>query len=378
MSGRAGILVENAYHWRPIPSFLKAMTAVLSLPRRLPLAAALFALLGLAACSGERASESDAGAPAAAAPERLVIYTERKRNLLDPVLAAFTAETGIAVETRTDSADALIERLVAEGAGTPADVLITVDAGNLWQAAERGLFAPIVSPVLEANVPANLRDAEGRWFGLSERARTIMYAEGRVDPAMLSTYEALAEPQGKGKLCLRSASKVYNQSLVAMMVERLGPDRTLEVLRGWVANLATAPFADDTLLLQAIAAGQCEVGIANTYYLGRLEKENPDFPVAPFWPNQADAGVHVNISGAGVLAASQRKDTAKRFLEWMSGDTAQTLLAGLNFEYPVKPGLEVDPIVRGWGEFKADPGDIAVAGRRQAEAVMLMDRAGWR
>jgi iron(III) transport system substrate-binding protein len=142
MSGRAGILVENAYHWRPIPSFLKAMTAVLSLPRRLPLAAALFALLGLAACSGERASESDAGAPAAAAPERLVIYTERKPNLLDPVLAAFTAETGIAVETRTDSADALIERLVAEGAGTPADVLITVDAGNLWQAAERGLFAP--------------------------------------------------------------------------------------------------------------------------------------------------------------------------------------------------------------------------------------------
>jgi iron(III) transport system substrate-binding protein len=162
------------------------------------------------------------------------------------------------------------------------------------------------------------------------------------------------------------------------MIERLGADATREVLKGWVANLAAPPFADDTLLLQAIAAGQCEVGITNTYYLGRLLKDDAAFAVAPFWPNQADAGVHVNISGAGVVAASDRPEQAQALLEWLASDTVQAKFAGLNFEYPVKPGMALDPIVSGWGEFKADPVDIAVAGRRQAEAVMLMNEAGWR
>ena len=199
-----------------------------------------------------------------------------------------------------------------------------------------------------------------------------------MDPALLSTYEALAEPQWKGKLCLRSSAKVYNQSLVATMIERLGSDATREVLKGWVANLAAPPFADDTLLLRAIAAGQCEVGLTNTYYLGRLINEDPAFGVRPFWANQADVGVHVNISGAGVVAASDRPEQARALLEWLSGETVQAKLAGLNFEYPVKPGMPLDPIVAAWGEFKADPVDIAVAGRRQAEAVMLMNEAGWR
>ena len=363
-----------------------------AVPRLLPIAAGLLAALTLAACSAPAEPESaaadaaanadnaaDSATATAATPEGpLVIYSERKPPLLDPVLAAYTAETGVQIETRIDGADALIERLAAEGASTPADLLITVDAGNLWQAAERNLLAPVVSPALESNVPANLRDAQGRWFGLSERARTIMYAKDRVDTATLSTYEALAEPQWKGKLCLRSSAKVYNQSLVATMIERLGADATREVLKGWVANLAAPPFADDTLLLQAIAAGQCEVGITNTYYLGRLVKEDAAFAVAPFWPNQADAGVHVNISGAGVVAASDRPEQAQALLEWLASDTVQAKFAGLNFEYPVKPGMALDPIVSAWGEFKADPVDIAVAGRRQAEAVMLMNEAGWR
>jgi iron(III) transport system substrate-binding protein len=353
--------------------------------RVLPLVAGVAAALLLAACSSP-AGDADAGAPAAANSTAaaavpagpLVVYSERKPPLLDPILAAYTAETGVPIETRIDGADALIERLAAEGAGTPADVLITVDAGNLYQAAERNLLAPTSSAVLEANVPSNLRDAQGRWFGLSERARTIMYAKDRVDPATLSTYEALAEPQWRGKLCLRSSAKVYNQSLVATMIERLGANATRDVLKGWVANLAAPPFADDTLLLQAIAAGQCEVGITNTYYLGRLQKDDPAFAVAPFWPNQADAGVHVNISGAGVVAASDRPEQAKALLEWLASDTVQAKFAGLNYEYPVKPGMALDPIVAAWGEFKADPVDIAVAGRRQAEAVMLMNEAGWR
>lgn len=350
-----------------------------------PLVLGLAAALGLAACSSPQDGDSAAtdpaaaAAPASTAPEGpLVVYSERKPPLLDPVLQAYTAETGVAIEVRTDGADALIERLAAEGATTPADVLITVDAGNLWQAAERNLLAATASPVLEANVPANLRDGQGRWFGLSERARTIMYATGRVDPASLSTYEALAEPQWKGKLCLRSSAKVYNQSLVATMVERLGAEATREVLKGWVANLAAPPFADDTLLLKAIAAGQCEVGITNTYYLGRLLKEDPAFAVRPFWANQDGAGVHVNISGAGVVAASDRPEQARALIEWLSSDAVQTKFAELNFEYPVKPGMTLDPIVAAWGEFKADPVDIAVAGRRQAEAVMLMNEAGWR
>lgn len=348
--------------------------------RLLPLAAALSVLL-LAACSPTSeqapAAATEAAAPAGD-PVTLVIYSERKYPFLEPIFAAYTAKTGVKIETRIDGADALIERIAAEGATTPADLLVTVDAGNLWQAAERGVLKPLASPTLEANVPVNLRDAQGRWFALSERARTIFYAEGRVDPGALSTYEALAGPEWKGKLCLRSSSKVYNQSLVATMVERLGADATREVLKGWVANLAAPPFADDTLLLKAIAAGQCEVGIANTYYLGRLMKEDPAFVVRPFWPNQTDAGVHVNISGGGVVAASDRPAESQALLEWLSGDEVQAQFAALNHEYPVKAGTALDPIVAAWGEFKADPVDIAVAGRRQAEAVMLMNEAGWR
>ena len=315
---------------------------------------------------------------AASAADELVVYSERKEPLIQPIFATYTQETGVQVKWLTDAAPVLIERLAAEGEATRADLFMAVDAGSLWQAAERGVLLPIASPALEKAIPANLRDPEGQWFALSQRARTIVYSTERVKPDQLSTYEALADPQWKGKLCLRSSKKVYNQSLVATLLARSGAEQVETVVQGWVANLAAPPFADDTLLVQAIAAGQCDVGIVNTYYLGRLIKDDPALPVTVFWPNQADAGVHVNISGAGVVKYSKHKQAAQKFLEWLASDTAQDEFARLNFEYPAKTGIAVDPIVAAWGEFKPDPINVVEAGRRQADAVKLMDRAGWK
>jgi iron(III) transport system substrate-binding protein len=317
-------------------------------------------------------------ASSAQAAAELVVYSERKEPLIQPIFETYSKETGVPVKWLTDAAPVLIERLAAEGDATRADLLMTVDAGSLWQAAQRGVLQPIESDVLEKNIPANLRDPDGRWFALSQRARTIVYSTERVKPEQLSTYESLADPQWKGKLCLRSSKKVYNQSLVATLLARSGAEQVESVVQGWVANLAAPPFADDTLLIQAIAAGQCDVGVVNTYYLGRMLKDDPALPVAVFWPNQQDAGVHVNISGAGVVKGSKHKQAAQKFLEWLSSDEAQDEFARLNFEYPAKPGIALDPVVAAWGEFKPDPINIVEAGRRQAEAVKLMDRAGWK
>jgi iron(III) transport system substrate-binding protein len=317
-------------------------------------------------------------APLAQAADEVVVYSERREPLIQPIFETYTRETGVKVTWLNDAAPVLIERIVAEGDATRADLFMAVDAGSLWQAAERGILAKVESPALEAAIPANLRDPDGRWFALSQRARTIVYSTARVNPDQLSTYEQLADPVWKGKLCLRSSKKVYNQSLTATLIARSGAEQAESVVQGWVTNLATAPFADDTLLAQAIAAGQCDVGIINTYYLGRLLKADAAFPVAVFWPNQADAGVHVNISGAGIVANSKRQAAAQKLLEWLASDAAQDEFARLNFEFPAKPGIAVDPVVAAWGAFKPDPINVVEAGRRQSEAVKLMDRAGWK
>ncbi len=311
------------------------------------------------------------------AADELVVYSERKEPLIKPILERYTKETGVAVRWFNDQAPVLIERLAAEGEYTRADLFLAVDAGSLWQAAQRGVLAKIESPALEAAVPANLRDPDGYWFGLSQRARTIVRSTERVPAAQLSTYEALADPAWKGRLCLRSAKKVYNQSLVATLIARDGEAQTERNVRGWVANLAAPPLADDTLVVQAIAGGECDVGIVNTYYLGRLLKENPRLPVAVFWPNQGDAGVHVNISGAGVTTHSRHKAQAQRLLEWLASAEAQHEFAAINLEYPVDPKVEVDPLIAAWGPYKADPVHVAETGRLQPQAVRLMDRAGW-
>ncbi|MCB1818811.1 MAG: Fe(3+) ABC transporter substrate-binding protein [Chromatiaceae bacterium] len=310
--------------------------------------------------------------------EEVVVYSARNEHLIKPLFDRYTQETGVAIRYITDKEGPLLQRLAAEGKRTPADMLITVDAGNLWHAAQSGVLAEIRSPVLEANVPANLRDPQGRWFGLSERARTIVYSTERVQPGELSSYEDLADPKWKGRLCLRTSKKVYNQSLVASLIARHGDDGAEQIVRGWVANLAAEPFSNDTKAMEAVAAGQCDVTIVNTYYFGRLEKDRPGIPLALFWPNQDGSGVHINVSGAGVTAHAKHPEAAQKLLEWLSSATAQGDFAGLNMEYPVNKAVAPDPIVAAWGTFKADDLNVNEAGRLQADAIRLMDRAGYR
>ena len=316
-------------------------------------------------------------APAMAADE-VVVYSARNEQLIKPLFDAYTAETGTAIKFITDKEGPLLERLKAEGQNTPADMLITVDAGNLWLAAKEGVLAKLNSKVLKANVPAHLRDPDNRWFGLSVRARTIVYSTARMKPAQLSTYEDLADPKWKGRLCLRTSKKVYNQSLVAMMIQRHGEAKTEEMVRGWVANLATDVFPDDTKAIEAVAAGQCDVAVVNTYYFGRLKDKTPDLPVALFWPNQSGRGVHVNVSGAGVTAHAKHRAAAVKFLEWLSSAKAQNLFADSNFEYPVNPKVKPHATVAAWGKFKQDKINVSKAGSLQVQAVMLMDRAGYK
>jgi len=343
----------------------------------MPLSTAL--LVSLAACSGQTPQVA-ATSTEKAAPDELVVYTSRNEQLVKPLFDRYTAETGVKITYLTDNAPPLMERLRAEGARTPADVLITVDAGNLWQAANLGLLQPLDSAVLKANIPQNLRDPQDRWFGLSVRARTLAHNPKLTPASALSTYEDLADPKWKGKLCLRTSGSVYNQSLVATMISTLGAERTEQTVRGWVANLAAPPFANDDAVIEAIDAGRCSVGIVNTYYLGRAQRDNPQLSVVPFWPNQGDGerGVHVNVSGAGVTAHAGNPEGARAFIEWLSAGEAQALFASENLEFPANPTVPSAPSVQAWGAYRQDLINISEAGKLQVEAVKLMDRAGYR
>lgn len=311
------------------------------------------------------------------AADEVVVYSARIDELIKPVFDQYTAKTGVKVKFITDKEAPLLARLKAEGENTPADLLITVDAGNLWQAEQEGVLKPLQSKVIDANIPSQYRSSTGAWTGLSLRARTIVYSTERVKPAELSTYEALADKNWEGRLCLRSSKKVYNQSLTATLIETHGAEKAEQVVKGWVANLATDPFADDTALIQAIDAGQCDVGIVNTYYYGRLHQQKPDLKAKLFWPNQADRGVHVNLAGAGVTKHAPHAEAAQQLLEWMTSEEAQGVFAGVNQEYPANPKVAPSKEVAAWGSFKADSIPVEVAGKRQAEAIRLMDRAGW-
>lgn len=312
-----------------------------------------------------------------AAPE-LVVYSARNEQFIKPLFDAYTKETGIPIKFTTDKEGVLMQRLKAEGANSPADLLITVDAGNLWEAAKEDLLLPLNSPTLQANIPASLRDPEQKWFGLSQRARTIFYNTQKVKPADLSTYEDLGDAKWKGRLCLRTSKKVYNQSLVAMMIAEHGEAKAEQIVKSWIANLATDVFPDDTKMLEAIAAGQCDVGIANTYYYGRLMAKSPALPVGIFWANQNANGVHVNVSGAGVTKHSKHAAEAQKFLEWLSSDKAQNLYADLDLEFPANQKIKPAASVTAWGAFKPNPINVAKAGELQATAVKLMDRAGYK
>lgn len=314
------------------------------------------------------------------ASEEVVVYSARNEQLIKPLFDSYEKATGVRIRFLTDKEGPLLARLKAEGANTPADLLLTVDAGNLWQAAQEGLLQPVDSAVLKTNIPAHLRDPDNLWFGLSVRARTIVYNPTKVKPEELSTYAALAQPQWNKRLCLRTSNKVYNQSLVAMLIAENGEPTAEKIVRGWVSNLATTPFADDNSALLAVAAGQCDVTLVNTYYLGRMLKEDANLPLKIFWPNQqaANSGTHVNISGGGVTRHAKHPEAARKLLEWLASDAAQAAFAGENLEYPVNPKVAVSPLVASWGEFRQSPLNVAFAGAHQAAAVKLMDRAGYR
>jgi iron(III) transport system substrate-binding protein len=319
-----------------------------------------------------------AGGPAAVTEaNEVMVYSARSHYGQEPAMEAFTKKTGIQVKSFGGDSGALFERLKAEGDRTQADVLISVDAGNLWNAARAGLLGKMDSPEVQANIPAHLRDPENRWVGLTVRARTIMYNTKKVKPEELSTYEALGDPKWKGRLCLRPSTHIYNQSLIATMIKRYGEAKTESIVKGWVANNPIL-INGDTKVLEAVAAGQCDVALTNTYYLGRILAKDAAFPVAAFWANQQTTGTHVNISGAGVTAHAKNRANAIKLIEFLTSPEAQQMFADANFEYPANPQAGVNPVIAKWGKFKQDDTNVAAAGEFQAAAVKLADRAGYK
>ncbi len=312
------------------------------------------------------------------------VYSAREEALIRPLLDRFTEETEIKVNLVTGEADALLARLISEGRNTPADVFITVDAGRLHRAKREGMLQPLRDPALEQRVPAQYRDPEGYWIGLSRRARVIFYAKGRIDPAHLSTYESLADPKWKQRICVRSSDNIYNQSLVASLIAADGEAATESWATALVANMARSPQGGDRDQIAAVAAGQCDLALANTYYYGVMLTNTADpgqrkaaEKVSLFWPNQADRGAHVNVSGAGVTRHAQRRDEALRLLVFLLTSEAQRWYADVNYEYAMREGI-ASRILGSWGPFKADPLNLSVLGDLNAQAVKLMDRAGWR
>ncbi len=320
----------------------------------------------------------------ASADTEVNLYSARKEELIKPLLDRFTKQTAIRVNLVTGDADALLKRLQSEGINSPADVLITTDAGRLYRARELGVTQPVESPSLDRAVPASYRDPDGHWYGLSVRARPILYVIGEVDPAELSTYEALAERKWNKRICIRSSGNIYNQSLVASLIAADGAEKTEAWAKGLVANLARPPAGGDRDQILAAAAGQCDLAVANTYYLagmltsGDARQREAASKMAIFWPNQDGRGTHVNISGAAVTRSARNKDAALRLLEFLTSDESQTWYAQANGEYPLRTGLAVSETLAAWGEFKADDLNLARLGELNAEAVRLMDRAGWK
>ena len=310
--------------------------------------------------------------------DELTIYTSRQPQLIEPIVEKFSLETGIKVNFLSGNAQELMERIDVEGDNSPADIFMTVDAGVLWQAAERDIFSSTNSKILEENIPSYLRDSENKWVGLSKRARTIVYSNDQFNDNDFSTYEDLADPKWKGKLCLRTSKKVYNRSLMASMIDAYGFEKAKEVVTGWISNLATEVFSNDTNALKAVSSGQCGLTIVNTYYLARLLDDPQYDNLTLFWANQSDRGVHVNISGAGIVKTSKNKQAATLLLEYLSSEKAQDFYASANKEYPVLDGAMVHASIKDWGEFIEDNINVGKLGSLQKEAVFLAQEVGYK
>lgn len=323
-----------------------------------------------------------AGAAPVQAQEVLNIYSARHYQTDDALYSGFTEKTGIEINRIEAESDALIERIKSEGANSPADVFITVDAGRLWRAEEAGLFQPIESDVLNEAIPENLRHPDGLWFGFSTRARLIYYDKTKIQPGEITSYEDLADPKWQDEICIRSSSNVYNQSLLSSLIAAHGEAGAKEWAQAMVDNLARKPVGGDTDQLRGIGAGECSVAVANSYYFVRLmvdpeEKELVD-KIGWVFPNQDGRGTHVNVSGAGVLKYAPHKEAAVKFLEYLASPEAQRYFAEGNNEYPVVEGVETSAGVKDLGtDFKVDPVNVAVYGSNQPKAQMIFDSVGW-
>ncbi|MFS0728048.1 Fe(3+) ABC transporter substrate-binding protein [Paenibacillus sp. 1P07SE] len=338
----------------------------------------------------EPAAQSAAGAADTPAPEEtqtggeVNIYTARHYDVDAQLYEAFTAETGIKVNVIEGKAPELIEKLKREGASTPADLFITVDGGILNTAKVEGLLQPIASDVIDAQVGAGLMDADKEWIGLSTRARVIVYAKDRVDPAELSTYEALAEDEWQGRVLVRSSTNLYNQSLLASMIALEGEEAAEQWAAGIAANLAREPEGGDRDQAKAVVAGAGDVAIMNTYYVGQMsvsddaEEKKVAEAVGVFFPNQETTGTHINISGAGLIKHSKNKDNAVRLLEFLTAPEAQEKISQANFEFPVNQQAELPELLASWGEFKRQELDFAVYGENNPKAVEIANKAGWK
>jgi len=324
--------------------------------------------------------------PVAVAQEKVLnLYTARHYQTDEALYAGFTKQTGIKIDRIEGGEDALLERIKAEGANSPADVFITVDIGRIWRADQAGVFAPIQSAVLEKRIPAAYRDPQNKWFGFSARARVIAYNKDMVKPGEITRYEDLADPKWKGKICTRSSAHPYNLSLIASMVSHLGEAKARAWVEGVKANLARDPKGGDTDQLRSVAAGECAIAIANQYYYVRLMRSSKPADravvekVAIVFPNQADRGTHMNISGGGVLKHAPHPDAALKFLEYLASDQAQAYFANGNNEWPAVSGVKLDnAALQSLGDFKSDKINVAKLGQAQPVAQQLADQAGWK
>jgi iron(III) transport system substrate-binding protein len=312
------------------------------------------------------------------------LYSARHYDTDQAIYDNFTKQTGIKVNLIEAEADKLIERILSEGANSPADVLMTVDAGRLWRAQQAGVLQPVPSQTLKAAIPENLREPEGHWFGFAKRVRVIVYNKSKVKPEELSTYEDLVDPKWKGRLMVRSSNNIYNQSLGGSILAQLGPQKTEAWAKGVVANLAKPPEGNDVAQIKAVAAGQADISLVNSYYLVRLAKsdkpENQELvaKVGVFYPNQGDRGAHVNVSGGGLVKTAPNREAGIKFLEYLASPEAQAMFAGGNHEYPAVLSVKPDPLLASFGSFKEDSLNAAVYGKNNAEALQIMDRAGWK
>ncbi len=312
------------------------------------------------------------------------IYSARHYDTDQLLFDEFTEQTGIKVNLVEGKNDELLERIKNEGFNTKADVLVMVDAGRLWRAEEANLLQPTQSEVLEAKIPESLRHPEGLWFGLTRRARVIVHNKDRVKPNELSSYEDLAKPEWKGRVCVRSSNNVYNQSLLGSMIEFQGAEKTENWAKRLVGNFARDPKGGDISQIKSVAAGQCDAAIVNHYYAARLASsdkaadQDVTAKITILFPNQSDRGTHVNISGAGVVANAPHKENAIKFIEYLVSPNAQKIFADSNNEYPAVEGIKNSKIIEAYGEFKSDTVNVSAYGRNNPEALKIADRAGWK